>query len=89
MWIPSVECKSCHKITNYFNFSDSDTYISEKEREDLRYGKGRATGLVSMDVVQIGSYPAALYAKNQSFVLIDYDANFSGMKADGILVRII
>lgn len=82
LWVPASNCTQCHK-SKKFNESKSSTYSSTGERNNLYYGKGSASGIISTETVSIGD--SEVTAIIQPFILVDSEEDNDGMNADGIL----
>lgn len=76
----STKCRNCHSANTY-SPDDSWSYLSLGTSKELAYGKGYAKGVLSSESINIGGKQI----KNQNFVLVDYEEDFEGMDADGIL----
>jgi hypothetical protein len=80
LWVTGSQCRYCHNATR-FDEGNSTTYESTGKELNLKYGKGDAHGLLSIETVSIGESEV----KNQYFALVESDHEFGGMRADGIL----
>ncbi|CAG9325693.1 unnamed protein product [Blepharisma stoltei] len=85
-WLYIVErgCYECHYALWYFDKSASTTYETNNVPYELIYGMGYASGIISYDSVSIGDIDT-IEAKNQTFLLVNYERDFGGLVADGIL----
>ena len=79
-WVPGTACK-CHESLNTFIDSSSSTFKNTSKPIDLYYGMGEVKGYLVTDTLSLGD----LSAKDQQFVLINYDKDLDSLNSDGLL----
>ncbi|XP_063064459.1 pepsin A-like [Engraulis encrasicolus] len=83
LWVPSVKCSSpaCNNHRK-FNPQSSSTFQATQQSFYLQYGRGKLTGVLGYDNVEVGGIPV----KHQSFGLSEAEGStFDSSEADGIL----
>jgi hypothetical protein len=79
-WVPGTVC-NCHESLNSFEDTASSTFKNTSAPIALYYGMGEVKGYLVNDTLSLGD----LSAKNQQFVLINYDKDLDFLNSDGLL----
>lgn len=86
LWVPSINCTSCHSSSNHFNSSKSSTYKSLGPYASLRYFKSSVSGYLSLEKVGIqADNDTFISADNLLFVLASEDTGMDYLGSDGMI----
>ena len=82
IWVPGKQCSSCGcRYKAFFDEDKSDTFSTQNQVMNIRYGQGNMQGVVGYDSLSLGG----LEVSHQGFGLATYISdNFKNVAFDGI-----